>query len=75
MAWGVGAIGPREHFYAAASADQITASFPEWYQVPLLTIAAPLDPGARDPDAPTPGAQALNGAYRDLLPAVLGGSP
>lgn len=75
MAWGVGAIGPREHFYAAASADQITASFPEWYQVPLLTTAAPLDPGARDPDAPTPGAQALNGAYRDLLPAVLGGSP
>jgi D-alanyl-D-alanine carboxypeptidase (penicillin-binding protein 5/6) len=74
LAWGLTALGPRDHFYAAVAGEPLATAFPEWYQV-RMAAARPLDPGERDPDAPTPGTQALIGAYRELLPAILGGTP
>lgn len=74
MAWGLDALGPRDRFYAAVANDPLAGAFPAWYQT---RMAAPqtLDPGERDPSAPTPGTQALLSAYRELLPAILGGTP
>jgi D-alanyl-D-alanine carboxypeptidase (penicillin-binding protein 5/6) len=74
MAWGMTALGPRDHFYGAASGDPLGTAFPEWYQI-RMAAAGQLDPGERDPDAETPGTQALVAAYRELLPVILGGNP
>lgn len=74
MAWGLDALGPRDHFYGAASGDPLATAFPSWYQV-RMDAPVPLEPGERDPDAPTPGTEALLHAYRELLPAILGGNP
>ncbi|MEE9298668.1 MAG: hypothetical protein V3V29_06515 [Acidimicrobiia bacterium] len=74
LAWGLTALGPRDHFYAAAAGTDLAAAFPDWYQV---RIKAPqlLDPGERDPDTLTPLTENLLAAYHDLLPAILGGTP
>jgi D-alanyl-D-alanine carboxypeptidase (penicillin-binding protein 5/6) len=74
MAWGLTALGPRDHFYAAAAGDPLATAFPDWYQV-RIAAPTPLDPGPRDPDQRTPGHEALLDAYRELLPAILGGTP
>lgn len=74
LAWGLTALGPRDHFYASASGDTLATAFPDWYQVRMAAVT-PLDPGERDPNPSTPGTEALVGAYRALLPAILGGTP
>ena len=74
LAWGMTALGPRDRFYGAASGYPLATAFPDWYQV-RMAAAAPLDPGDRDPDTPTPATEALLSAYRELLPAILGGTP
>jgi D-alanyl-D-alanine carboxypeptidase (penicillin-binding protein 5/6) len=74
LAWGLTALGPRDHFYGAASGDPLGTAFPEWYQVRMAAAGA-LDPGEREADPETPGTQALVAAYRALLPAILGGNP
>lgn len=74
LAWGLTALGPRDYFYGAASGDPLASAFPEWYQV-RIAAAGRLDPGERDLASATPGRQELIAAYRELLPAVLGGTP
>lgn len=74
LAWGMTALGPRDHFYAAAAGTDLVAAFPEWYRV-RVAAPLPLDPGERDPEAPTPLTKDLLAAYNDLLPAILGGNP
>lgn len=73
LAWGLTALGPRDHFYAAAAGSQLARSFPEWYQTRMVA-PKPLDPGPADPDEPTPLTKALTSAYNDLLPSLLGGN-
>lgn len=74
LAWGLGALGPRDRFYAAAAGTELAGAFPQWYQT-RMAVPAPLAPVPRDPDDPTPLTTALDDAYRDLLPVFLGGSP
>lgn len=74
LAWGLTALGPRDHFYAAASGDPLVTAFPPWYQE-RIAAPGPLEPGERDPEASTPTTAALLEAYRILLPAILGGTP
>ncbi len=74
LAWGRTALGPRDHFFAAAAGTDLVAAFPEWYRA-RIEAPLPLDPGERDPDAPTPLTENLLAAYHDLLPAILGGTP
>jgi D-alanyl-D-alanine carboxypeptidase (penicillin-binding protein 5/6) len=74
LAWGLDALGPREHFYAMAGESQIDAAFPDWYRT-ILAAVGPLEAGDRVPDPATPGTQALMAAYRELLPTILGGTP
>lgn len=74
MAWGLTTLGPRDHFYSAAAGYPLATAFPEWYQT-RMNAPSDLDPGERDPEEPTPGTEALLAAYRELLPAILGGTP
>jgi len=74
MAWGLTTLGPRDHFYSAASGDPLATAFPDWYQT-RMAAPKPLDPGNRDEDYSTPGTEELLEAYRELLPAILGGNP
>jgi D-alanyl-D-alanine carboxypeptidase (penicillin-binding protein 5/6) len=74
MAWGLGTLGPRDRFYAAASGSQLASSFPAWYQT-LMAAPKPLNPGPLDPTEPTPLADRVAEHYLDLVPAILGGAP
>jgi len=73
LAWGLTALGPRDHFYSAAAGTDIARAFPQWYQT-RMTAPRPLDPGPRHASEPTPLTEALADAYQDLLPSILGGS-
>jgi D-alanyl-D-alanine carboxypeptidase (penicillin-binding protein 5/6) len=73
LAWGLSTLGPRDRFYAAATGTQLAGSFPDWYQA-VMAAARPLDPGTIDPTEATPLARRVEEHYRDLLPAILGGS-
>ncbi len=72
LAWGLTAMGPRDHFYSAAAGTELARSFPDWYQT-RMNAPQPLNPGPRDPSEPTPLTEALGEAYRNLLPSILGG--
>ncbi len=74
LAWGLTALGPRDHFYSVAAGTELARAFPDWYQT-RMNAPLPLDAGRRDPNQETPLTKVLNENYLDLLPSILGGSP
>ncbi len=74
LAWGLTALGPRDHFYSAVAGTEFARAFPDWYQT-RMAAPLPLDAGPRDPSEPTPLTKVLVENYRDLLPSILGGTP
>jgi D-alanyl-D-alanine carboxypeptidase (penicillin-binding protein 5/6) len=73
MAWGVSALGPRDRFFHHAVGTDLEEQFPSWY-VTRIAAAGPLPiPEARATPQTPREIEVLDG-FRDLLPALLGGS-
>lgn len=73
MAWSLEALGPRDRFFHVAVGTELEASFPDWY-VTRMAAAGPLPTPQPSPPVDTPRQEAVLKGYRDLLPALLGGS-
>jgi len=67
-------LGPQDHFYAPGAHLDELAAWPIWRRARLAAIG-PLDDGKRAGAALplSPAEQAVAEAFRDLLPALLGG--
>ncbi len=73
LAWAMGALGPRDHFFALAVGSDIALSFPDWYRTRMEAAAAGLVPGNPVPPEHTPLTDDLTHRFRELLPQLLGG--
>jgi len=72
LAWARTTLGPRDYFFAAAANTDWELSFPEWY-VPRIRAAGDIPVGTTGVAPRTPLTDALDEAFRVLLPGVLGG--
>ena len=72
LAWAMGALGPRDHFFGMAAGTDLALSFPDWYQ-PRLDAAGVLAPGTPTLPERTPLTDDLQQRFRELLPQLLGG--
>ena len=72
LTWAAGRLGPRDHFFAAASGSEIEALFPDWYR-PVMAAAGSLQV-APSTIGRTPGEEAVLESLLTLVPEVLGGS-
>lgn len=73
LAWGVSSLGPRDRFFHHAAGTELEDRFADWY-VTRMIAAGPLPiPDAR-PSPHTPRQEKVLDGFRDLLPALLGGS-
>jgi D-alanyl-D-alanine carboxypeptidase (penicillin-binding protein 5/6) len=76
LAYGLRTLGPADYLLAPIAGTELAATLPEW-MAPRLGAAGRLPDGtqALSPARSTPGGLAILGAYRDLLPELLGGDP
>jgi D-alanyl-D-alanine carboxypeptidase (penicillin-binding protein 5/6) len=73
LAWAMGALGPRDHFFGMAAGTDLALSFPDWYQPRLAAAGNSLAPGTPTPPERTPLTDDLQQRFRELLPQLLGG--
>jgi hypothetical protein len=73
VAWAMGALGPRDHFYGMVAGTDLALQFPEWYQSRLEASANLLAPGTPAIPERTPLTDDLEQRFRELLPQLLGG--
>lgn len=71
LTWAAGTLGPRDHFYAAASGSDFEALFPEWYRPIMAAVQNLVIPPSQV--SPTPGEEAIIDRLLELTPSVLGG--
>jgi D-alanyl-D-alanine carboxypeptidase (penicillin-binding protein 5/6) len=73
LAWAMGALGPRDRFFALAAESDLALGFPDWYRTRLEGLTTGLAPGT--PIAPdrTPLTDDLLDSFGALLPQLLGG--
>ncbi len=74
LAYGMTTLGPRDHQIAGALGSPLEPLLPDW-MIPRLEAIGPLATGqeALSPPGSTPGHSLVVGAFRDLLPPLLGG--
>jgi len=72
LAWAMTALGPRDHFFAVVAGTDLAVGFPAWYQA-RLEAAGHLPSGKPTIPERTPLTDDLHGAFRLLLPELLGG--
>jgi D-alanyl-D-alanine carboxypeptidase (penicillin-binding protein 5/6) len=76
LAYGLETLGPADYLLAPIAGTELAATLPDWL-APRLAGAGRLGDGTQSltPTRGTPGGLAILGAYRDLLPELLGGDP
>ncbi len=74
LTYGMTTLGPRDHMLAPALGTALESLLPDW-MIPRLTAIGALPTGLESVSAPgsTPGEIRAIGAFRDLLPPLLGG--